>query len=65
MMRIPFRALCRPRRWCRELVDDVLQIWPLGFAVLIDWTGRTWQLTSIGRQRYQSLVVETGRSSAA
>jgi hypothetical protein len=32
---------------------------------LIEWTGRAWQLTPIGRQRYEGLVVDKGTQSAA
>jgi hypothetical protein len=32
---------------------------------LIEWTGRTWQLTQVGRQRYEGLVVDGGTQSAA
>ena len=32
---------------------------------LIEWNGWHWQLTSVGRQRYDSLVTDTARPSAA
>ena len=32
---------------------------------LVDWTGRTWQLTPIGRRRYECLVADTVRPPAA
>lgn len=32
---------------------------------LIKWTGRDWGLTVVGRQRYESLVIDAGQRPAA
>jgi hypothetical protein len=32
---------------------------------LIEWNGWRWQLTPVGRQRYESLVTDTAHPSAA
>ena len=32
---------------------------------LIEWGGHRWQLTSVGRQRHETLVVDPTHSSAA
>ena len=31
---------------------------------LVQWDGRAWQLTQVGRQRYKSLVIDPVRPSA-
>lgn len=32
---------------------------------LIEWNGRGWRLTAVGRERYEALVVDAARSPAA